>query len=57
MDEPVAKLDERFSDPGAEATPWATAREVLETAQVSWGHDGPCRRATPCHAAGRGVAR
>jgi general stress protein 26 len=36
MDEPVAKLDERFSDPGAEATPWATAREVLETAQVSW---------------------
>ena len=36
MDEPVTKLDERFSDPGAQATPWATAREVLETAQLSW---------------------
>jgi nitroimidazol reductase NimA-like FMN-containing flavoprotein (pyridoxamine 5'-phosphate oxidase superfamily) len=36
MHEPVPELDERFSDPGAEATPWATTREVLETAQLSW---------------------
>jgi nitroimidazol reductase NimA-like FMN-containing flavoprotein (pyridoxamine 5'-phosphate oxidase superfamily) len=36
MDEPVMELDERFSDPGAKATPWAKAREVLETAQLSW---------------------
>jgi general stress protein 26 len=36
MDAPVIKLDERFSDRGAEATPWAVAREVLETAQMSW---------------------
>jgi len=36
MGEPVAELDERFSDPGAKATPWAKAREVLETAQLSW---------------------
>jgi len=36
MGEPVAELDERFSDPGATATPWAKAREVLETAQLSW---------------------
>src|ERR687897_1079342 len=36
MDEPITELDERFSDPGAEATPWATAREVMETAQLSW---------------------
>ena len=36
MQEPVPELDERFSDPGATATPWATAREVLETAQLSW---------------------
>ena len=36
MGEPVAELDERFSDPGAKATPWAKAQEVLETAQLSW---------------------
>jgi general stress protein 26 len=36
MDELVTELDERFSSRGAEATPWATAREVLETAQLSW---------------------
>lgn len=36
MDEPVTKFDERFSDHGAEATPWAAAREMLETAQLSW---------------------
>jgi general stress protein 26 len=36
MRDPVAELDERFSDPGAKATPWATTREVLENAQLSW---------------------
>ncbi len=36
MEEPMTELDERFSDRGAEATPWATTREVLETAQLSW---------------------
>jgi nitroimidazol reductase NimA-like FMN-containing flavoprotein (pyridoxamine 5'-phosphate oxidase superfamily) len=36
MLEPVTELDERFSDPGATATPWATARAVLEAAQLSW---------------------
>jgi len=36
MDEPAPQLDERFSDPGAEATPWATTRNVLENAQLSW---------------------
>jgi general stress protein 26 len=36
MREPVPELDQRFSDPGAKATPWAAAREVLETAQLSW---------------------
>jgi general stress protein 26 len=36
MDEPVPELDERFSAPGAKATPWAKARDVLETAQLSW---------------------
>jgi predicted pyridoxine 5'-phosphate oxidase superfamily flavin-nucleotide-binding protein len=34
MPEPVAELDERFSNPGAR--PRAKAREVLETAQLSW---------------------
>jgi general stress protein 26 len=36
MQEPLTELDERFSDPGAKATPWAKAQEVLETAQLSW---------------------
>jgi general stress protein 26 len=36
MDDLVAELDERYSDRGAEPTPWTTAREVLETAQLSW---------------------
>jgi general stress protein 26 len=30
------ELDERFSDPGAAATPWEVTREVLETAQLFW---------------------
>jgi len=36
MEAPVPELDERYSDPSATATPWAKAREVLETAQLSW---------------------
>ena len=36
MPELVPELDERFSGPSAKATPWAKAREVLETAQLSW---------------------
>src|SRR4030095_11069857 len=36
MQEPATELDERFSDPGAKATPWAKARAVWETAQLSW---------------------
>jgi general stress protein 26 len=36
MQEPVTELDERFSDPGAAATPWATILAALEQAQLSW---------------------
>ena len=36
MDDPVTQLDERFSDPEAQATSWDRAREVLEAAQLSW---------------------
>ena len=36
MNEPVAKLDERFSDPDAHSTPWASVRTELEAAQLSW---------------------
>jgi general stress protein 26 len=36
MHDPVTELDERFSDAGAKPTPWATTREVLEHAQLSW---------------------
>ena len=32
----VTELDERFSGPGAKATPWAEIRAVLENAQISW---------------------
>jgi nitroimidazol reductase NimA-like FMN-containing flavoprotein (pyridoxamine 5'-phosphate oxidase superfamily) len=36
MNEPQVRFDGRFSDPKAEATPWSTTREVLESAQLSW---------------------
>jgi general stress protein 26 len=36
MDEVVTQLDERFSDPDVQPTSWASAREVLEAAQLSW---------------------
>jgi nitroimidazol reductase NimA-like FMN-containing flavoprotein (pyridoxamine 5'-phosphate oxidase superfamily) len=36
VNEPVAVLDERYSEPGAVATPWATARRLLEAAELSW---------------------
>lgn len=36
MTEPVTTVDERFSDPGAVPTPWATTEAALEAAQLSW---------------------
>ncbi|GIH91642.1 pyridoxamine 5'-phosphate oxidase family protein [Planobispora siamensis] len=36
MDTFVPRLDERFSDPGARATPWAVTRRALEEAQLFW---------------------
>ncbi|QKW37860.1 pyridoxamine 5'-phosphate oxidase family protein [Actinomadura sp. NAK00032] len=36
MQDPTPHLDERFSDPAAQATPWATVRKALETAQLFW---------------------
>ncbi|MDY7105028.1 MAG: pyridoxamine 5'-phosphate oxidase family protein [Actinomycetota bacterium] len=36
MTELLTRLDDRFSDPGAEPTPWATTREALEHAQLAW---------------------
>jgi nitroimidazol reductase NimA-like FMN-containing flavoprotein (pyridoxamine 5'-phosphate oxidase superfamily) len=36
MNDPVTQFDGRFSEPGAQATPWATTRQALETAQLSW---------------------
>jgi general stress protein 26 len=36
MNDLVAQFDERFSEPGAQATPWETTRRALETAQLSW---------------------
>ncbi|MFJ6622012.1 pyridoxamine 5'-phosphate oxidase family protein [Kitasatospora sp. NPDC091335] len=36
MNDVEVRLDERFSDPDASATPWATAREALEAAQLFW---------------------
>jgi general stress protein 26 len=36
MNDPVTQFAGRFSEPGAQATPWATTRQALETAQLSW---------------------
>ena len=36
MPEPKTTLDERFSDPGAQPTGWATTRQALESAEISW---------------------
>jgi hypothetical protein len=33
---PTTELDARFSEPGASATPWDDARQVLEDAQLFW---------------------
>src|SRR5881398_1728061 len=36
MNEPVTKIDWRFSDPDAVATQWDETRRVLETAELFW---------------------
>lgn len=36
MREPATSLDERYSEPGAQPTDWATTREALESAEMSW---------------------
>ena len=36
MEHPLPRLDERFSDPDTQATPWETTRQVLEAAQLFW---------------------
>ena len=35
-DWPVTTLDERFSEPGAQPTDWATTRHVLESSEMFW---------------------
>ncbi|HEX5824146.1 MAG TPA: pyridoxamine 5'-phosphate oxidase family protein [Candidatus Limnocylindrales bacterium] len=34
--EPATELDTQFSSPGAVATPWAAARQVLQDAEIFW---------------------
>ncbi|RJL20833.1 pyridoxamine 5'-phosphate oxidase family protein [Bailinhaonella thermotolerans] len=36
MTDPTPRLDQRFSDPGTQATPWPVTREALEHAQLFW---------------------
>src|ERR1700674_1174505 len=36
MNEPVTKIDPRFSDPDEVATGWNQTRRVLETAELFW---------------------
>jgi hypothetical protein len=36
VSEPVTRLDPRFSEPGSVATPWETARQILQAAELSW---------------------
>ena len=33
---PTTSLDERFSDPGAEAVAWPATRQVIENAELFW---------------------
>src|SRR3712207_1392976 len=34
--EPITEQDIRFGDPGSPATPWADARQVIESAELFW---------------------
>jgi nitroimidazol reductase NimA-like FMN-containing flavoprotein (pyridoxamine 5'-phosphate oxidase superfamily) len=34
--EPTPELDPRFSEPGAQPTPWAQVRDLLEAAELFW---------------------
>lgn len=36
MGDPRSRLDERFGDMDAQPTPWATVRDILESAQLVW---------------------
>ena len=36
MNEPITKMDPRYSDPDAAATAWAETRRVLEAAELFW---------------------
>lgn len=36
MKDATTRLDDRFSDPGSEATDWAAAEKVLQDAQMTW---------------------
>ena len=36
MNEPTTTLDDRFSEPGAEPTPWDEAVRTLEAADLFW---------------------
>ena len=36
MNEPITKLDPRYNDPNAVATPWEQTRQVLESAELFW---------------------
>lgn len=36
MREPLTTIDRRYSQPGAEATPWAVTEAALEAAELAW---------------------
>jgi general stress protein 26 len=36
MNEPMTTIDARFSDPGADPTPWEETRRTVETAELFW---------------------
>jgi hypothetical protein len=36
MREPITKLDARYSDPDAQATPWPVTQAALEAAELAW---------------------
>ena len=55
--EPVTKIDPRFSDPDAVATGWDETLPSARNGRIVLDLNGPGRRSPPRHSAGCRVAR
>ena len=57
MTEPQTSWTQRFSDRGAEPTPWADTLAVIVAAEIFWVATVRAERSTPRHPARGRVAR